>query len=428
MRKMYLLPTVFFGILSYGQVGVNNVTPKSTVDMTSKTTDGSASEGLIIPRVTGNQLKAAETAGVYSDDQDATLVYVKAEPDPVNRTGQVEGMDEPGFYYFNSGSNRWVKMVSRGANTAALTQLLCSAATHVGVLEATSPASGVSVTVPYNGGNGGVYSGVIVPSIGATGVDAVLSSGTLNNGSGTLTFIITGTPSAAGTATFNIDLGGENCGFNLTVQPSSTFTDVVDVIINGSTRQMMTRNLGADPTLDPNVPSQAIMGSYYQWGRKDPIATAYTPSSAISGYNTSAAPNNSWNSGTSSAPVKTANDPCPAGFRVPTQSDWSGFRNASTGSTIGTWTTETLGGGNYFTAAKVFNNNGNTLTFPAGGQRNGTSGILQARAKIGYYWGSGYSGSNTHADGMLFYDDTGSASLVTGSLRAAGYLIRCISQ
>lgn len=134
MRKKYLLPMILLGAFSYGQVGINNLAPKTTVDMSSKTTDGSASEGLLIPRVTGNQLKAAETAGVYGDDQHATLAFVTAAPDEGNRTGQVEGMDVPGFYYFDAGSNRWVKMISSGTNTAALTQLLCSTPTTIGVL------------------------------------------------------------------------------------------------------------------------------------------------------------------------------------------------------------------------------------------------------------------------------------------------------
>ncbi|WP_426478149.1 hypothetical protein ACP3T3_01330 [Chryseobacterium sp. CBSDS_008] len=179
MRKMYLLP-VFLGALCYGQVGINSVTPKSTLDITSKTTDGSASEGLIIPRVTGNALKLAETATVYGADQDATLVFVTVEPDPANRTGQVEGMDSRGFYYFDAGSNRWVKMISSGATTAAVTQLSCA----TGTLEAGDPAAGVSISIPYTGGNGGFYSGMSIASVGVTGLTATLSSGTLNNGSG----------------------------------------------------------------------------------------------------------------------------------------------------------------------------------------------------------------------------------------------------
>ncbi|MEF9478728.1 hypothetical protein OWR28_14375 [Chryseobacterium sp. 1B4] len=60
-------------------------------------------------------------------------------------------------------------------------------------MEATSPASGVSVAIPYNGGNGGVYSGLSIPSVGILNLNAELASGTLNNGNGTLIFNITGT-------------------------------------------------------------------------------------------------------------------------------------------------------------------------------------------------------------------------------------------
>jgi hypothetical protein len=67
MKKKYLLPILFSCTLFYGQVGINSLTPKTTLDVTSKTTDGSASEGFMVPRMTGNSLKAAD-ADVYSKD------------------------------------------------------------------------------------------------------------------------------------------------------------------------------------------------------------------------------------------------------------------------------------------------------------------------------------------------------------------------
>ncbi|MGV2451626.1 UNVERIFIED_CONTAM: FISUMP domain-containing protein [Ralstonia mannitolilytica] len=426
MRKMYLLPTILLGVLSYGQVGINNLVPKSTLDVKSKTTDGSTSEGLLIPRVTGNQLKAAETAAVYADDQHATLVFVTAAPDPDSRTGQVEGMDAPGFYYFDAGSNRWVKMVSSGTNTAAVTQLLCSQSTSTGVLEATSPASGVSVKVPYNGGNGGFYSGLSVNSTGTvSGLTAVLPSGTLITGSGELIFSITGTPSVAGTATFNIDLGGESCGFSLPVLANTSFPDAVDVIIDGVTRQMMTRNLGADPTQDPDVPNQAINGVYFQWGKKNAVANASTGTGTISGWSTAAAANKSWNSGSELAPTKVpGNDPCPSGFRVPTNNEWVKFVAASSTSTTGTWATTSSNGATNFSAARRFVNNGSTLTFPTAGIRDGSTGALYGRAYVGNYWSSTESG--TYAYNLYFLNGTVTPSNV--SIRAYGYSVRCISE
>jgi uncharacterized protein (TIGR02145 family) len=411
--------------ISYGQVGINNLVPKGTLDVQSKTADGSASEGLIIPRITGNALHMAEAAGVYGADQHAILTYVTVAPDPDNRTGQVEGMDTPGFYYFDSGSNRWVKMISSGTSTASVTQLLCSNSSDVGVLEAGSLASGVSTTIPYTGGNSGTFSGLSVASTGTvTGLTATLASGTLNNGNGTLIFNISGTPSGSGTAVFVIDFAGEICGFNRTVQPSTSFADTVPVIINGQTRQMSTRNLGADPTQDPNVPSQSIMGSYFQWGKKNAVALASTGSGAISGWSTSSATNKAWNSGTEAVPVKTANDPCPTGYRVPTRNEWTAFNSASTNSNIGTWATGQTDGATNYMAAKVFINNGSTITFPSAGSRSSTVGALGYRATSGAYWSSTEFNTNAYD----FYFNNSTIIPATDAARSLGISIRCISE
>ncbi|WP_167498869.1 FISUMP domain-containing protein [Chryseobacterium rhizoplanae] len=423
---MYLLPIICFGTLSFGQVGVNNVVPKSTLDVQSKTIDGSRSEGFLLPRVTGNALHDAEAAGVYGADQDVTLVYVTQEPDPDNRIGQTEGMDSPGFYYFNAGSNRWVKMLASGINTAAITQLVCSSSSDIGILQSGVAAAGVNTVIPYNGGNGGVYSAISIPSIGVTGLTAVLPSGTLNHGSGSLNFTIIGTPSGVGTAVFTLDIGGETCGFSRNVQAGGSFTDVVDVIVNGQTRQMMTRNLGADPTKDPNTPVQAIFGNFYQWGKLNPVATAYTAAGSIPGWYTSHAPNRSWNSGTEAVPIKTAKDPCPSGFRIPTRNEWVGFNNASTNSNIGTWATGTTDGATNFTAAKVFVNNGNTLTFPIVGQRNYYAGGLINRSFAAGYWSSTENGSGQGFSMTLISSAVNPSNINT--TRSNGFALRCISQ
>ena len=424
MKKLYLLPISLIGTLTFAQVAINSVTPKGTLDVTSKTSDGSTSEGILIPRLTGNALHDAETAAVYGNDQDAMLVFVTAPPDPGNRTGQVEGMDDRGFYYFDAGSNRWVKMTTSGASTAQIGQLLCSSSTNSGVLEATEPATGVNVTIPYNVANGGAYSAINIPSNGVTGLTAVLPSGTLNNGSGTLTLAITGTPAAAGTAVFDISLGGQDCGFAIQVQPASSFQETLPVTINGQTRQMMTHNLGADQTQDPDVPSQAIMGNYYQWGKKNPVATAYISAAAISGWSTSAAANKAWNSGTEAAPVKTTNDPCPDGFRVPTQSEWASFNTNSTTSIIGTWVTTANGGDNNFTAARKFTNNGSTLTFPTAGLRFYSTGALGYRAYYGAYWSS----TEYYTYAYYLYFDSTTVSPANDSYRPYGFSVRCISE
>ena len=101
--------------------------------------------------------------------------------------------------------------------TASITALNCSNATF-----SATATSGTSYTanaiVPYTGGNGIEYaSGASVASTGVTGLTATLSAGTLTSGNGNATFVITGTPASAGTATFAIDLGGQSCTLSLPV-------------------------------------------------------------------------------------------------------------------------------------------------------------------------------------------------------------------
>ena len=98
-----------------------------------------------------------------------------------------------------------------------ITGLNCAGASITGTLTANVPASGLSASVPYTGSNGGTYSGQTVTSTGVTGLTATLSGGTLTSGTGSLIYTITGTPSAAGTASFALSLGSQSCTLTVTV-------------------------------------------------------------------------------------------------------------------------------------------------------------------------------------------------------------------
>ena len=100
----------------------------------------------------------------------------------------------------------------------SITGINCGGATLIGSLLSNQIASGVSVSVPYTGGNGGVHAGQTVTSTVVTGLTATLTGGSFASGSGNLSYAITGTPSSAGTASFALNIGGQNCDLNLTVQ------------------------------------------------------------------------------------------------------------------------------------------------------------------------------------------------------------------
>jgi hypothetical protein len=76
----------------------------------------------------------------------------------------------------------------------------------------------LTITVPYTGGNSMEYATDIIQSTGVTGLNAVLNAGVLSNGSGSLSYTITGKPGSAGTASFAINFGGQNCSFSIQVE------------------------------------------------------------------------------------------------------------------------------------------------------------------------------------------------------------------
>jgi len=300
----------------------------------------------------------------------------------------------------------WGSLCSSNATAPDLAALNCGSSVISGALYQGVPASGVSVTVPYTGGNGGLYPVKNFSSTGVSGLIASLPSGMLNIGNGTLVFTITGTPSATGTASFTITMAGKSCTFTLPViiepgtisalncgsavfnpstltqevayngtltvpytggnggaysQASFTHNDLTFLlpagtlasgsgtlvytvtgipsvsgvmnipisfegnscnvitpavvaaatfVLPGNSKAWMRHNLGADTSLDPDVPVQGIHGNYYQWGRPNVVADASTPPGSIAGWSP-AAPDNYWQDAT-----KTTNDPCPSGFRV----------------------------------------------------------------------------------------------------------------
>jgi hypothetical protein len=98
-----------------------------------------------------------------------------------------------------------------------INSLNCGSFIHYGTLINGSPASGVTSVVTYSGGNGGSYPPQTVQSTGVTGLTATLNWGFFLNGTGTLTYTITGVPSGSGTASFVINVVGQTCTLNRTV-------------------------------------------------------------------------------------------------------------------------------------------------------------------------------------------------------------------
>jgi hypothetical protein len=127
----------------------------------------------------------------------------------------------------NPGSNGQTLTICNGSLTwttggicpGSITSLNCAGTTNNGNLIANIPASGVSSSIPYTGGNGGTYSGQTLTSSGVTGLTATLLADTFAVGSGNLTYSITGTPNNSGIATFGLNIGGQTCSLNINIAP-----------------------------------------------------------------------------------------------------------------------------------------------------------------------------------------------------------------
>ena len=174
----------------------------------------------------------------------------------------------------------------------------------------------------------------------------------------------------------------------------------------------MDKNLGAASVATSSTDA-ASYGDLYQWGRKDDghqirtSATAAGPVAAgAEGANfiTSITIPTDWLStqdGNRWYGELSVNDPCPAGYRVPSDYEWQEERN--------TWATRNSAGA--FT----------TLKLPVAGIRNNSNGTLSLVGSYGVYWSSTVSGTDARS---LFFNSSNAA--MSCNYRASGYSVRCI--
>ncbi|WP_347216535.1 hypothetical protein [Chryseobacterium sp.] len=113
MKKSCILICLGSTILSFAQVGVNTATPLATLDIVGKATNTTIPDGLLPPRLTGDQLKAKD--GVYGPDQNGTIIYITA---PVGTSSpKTQNVRSTGYYYYDSLNSSWTSLSGTSAGS-----------------------------------------------------------------------------------------------------------------------------------------------------------------------------------------------------------------------------------------------------------------------------------------------------------------------
>ncbi|PWN57530.1 hypothetical protein C1634_025660 [Chryseobacterium viscerum] len=98
MKKKFLIGIMSLtGCFVLAQVGINTQVPQSTLDVVAKTTDGSKPEGVIAPRLTGDQIKAGDSQ--YGISQIGSILYATSAVGI--SSAKTVNITKSGYYYYD---------------------------------------------------------------------------------------------------------------------------------------------------------------------------------------------------------------------------------------------------------------------------------------------------------------------------------------
>ncbi len=198
--------------------------------------------------------------------------------------------------------------------------------------------------------------------------------------------------------------------------PTWTTTAVgLGEVLNPTTgKKWMDRNLGALRVAGSSTDADAY-GHLYQWGRGNDghqirtsgTTTTLSGTDAPGHANFILAPNSpyDWRNPQNTnlwQGVSGVNNPCPAGYRLPTDAEWDAERLS--------WSINNAAGA-YASPLKL----------PVAGGRSSSNGSLSYVGSYGYYWSSTVSSTSSR---YLHFDST-NAGMYT-SYRASGFSVRCL--
>ena len=401
--------------------------------------------GNIVFNITGTpSATGIATFAINIGGQSCNLTRTVAAPSNPAGAGSFSGKTCFDIALGNDNTNSCGPLTGRTANQSNFT----NAATHTQSYTFTPSGTVSNVRFLYINTNG---SPIISISGGNTGNNistAVVATVNYNTNLNTLAAGLTNANPLTGDIYVVYNDGATNNGIDRQIKLTANVKDCAccgAYISATEWKEFLCHNLGADTSLDPHVPVVGLHGAHIQWGKRGPNTTgdsrvdwqtaanngalgfsaaptaANANSATIAGWSVSLAADNAWRT---AGGVKTANDPCPSGYRVPTAAEFSGVNNNNTLSRSGPWTQSVTN----YSSAIHFGPNVSTklLTLPATGLRNigASNGGFGNRGSNGYYWASDWASTT----GMRYSFSETELSPFNYVNRGFGFSIRCISE
>jgi Fibrinogen beta and gamma chains, C-terminal globular domain len=222
MKHLITMAILLFSLAIKAQVGINNTSPKVTLDITGKTTDGSRAEGLIIPQLEGDKIKTADTK--YTPDLKGAIIYaLSAVASPSTKTANITA---EGYYYFDG--SVWQKLSNSSVPAVVVTSSALNGTYKVGT--AMTASNTFTVTLTNNSFSTATiaFSTSDLALSGVTGLSvasvSTASSTLIAGGTVTVTYTLSGTPAACGTLTATWSKLTLNAVKTISVASNPTFT------------------------------------------------------------------------------------------------------------------------------------------------------------------------------------------------------------
>jgi uncharacterized protein (TIGR02145 family) len=268
-------------------------------------------------------------------------------------------------------------------------------------------AKTVTVTVPA-----GTSLTSLTPTVTITGSSISPNTGVAQNFSSPVTYTVTASDGSTQAYTVTVSAATFTCG-------TSTMTGAggltYGTVVGEDGKCWLDRNLGATQVATSASDSSAY-GYLYEWGRltdghqirtSETTGTRSTTDSPGHAnyiyYNSSPYDWRNPQSGSLWQGVSGTNNPCPTGFRMPTQSEWSAWVSAG-----GITNSATA----YSSPLKL------TLT----GYRTYQAGAVSEAGVTGHYWSSSVTGTSSYV--MRF--TTSAMNSALSAMRALGGSVRCV--